>query len=200
MVSTTLIQALTRKGYTVSVFATSGQAVAYLTSQIHGCSVGFGDSLTLATLGLADCLAQTNEVFDPGRCAENEFIQESIRALTTDVFLTSVNGVSETGELVNLDGTGNRIAGSLFGHRKVYFIFGTNKIEPTLDKAIWRARNIAAPQNARRLALNTPCAILGDRCYDCQSLDRICNAMTIYFQKMDSVESEIIIIEEKLGY
>ncbi len=199
MLSDKLIQALTSKGHLVSFFSTSAEAVDYLAEQVQGCTVGFGDSATLATMKLAERLSETNQVHDPATCMAQDFHDEGIKALTTDVFFTSVNGVAETGELVNIDGTGNRISGSLFGHRKVYFVFGTNKIEPTLDRAIWRARNIAAPQNAKRLSCRTPCAIKGDRCYDCTSPDRICNAMTIHFRKMDSIDSEIIIIEEELG-
>ena len=194
-----LISALKRKGYIVTFFRTSPEAVDYLVGQLQGCTVGFGDSATLASMKLADRLAKKNRVFDPGACYAQDFFDEGIKALTADVFFTSVNAVSETGELVNIDGTGNRIAGSLFGHRKVYFVFGTNKIEPTLERAIWRARNIAAPRNAMRLSCQTPCAIKGDRCYDCASPDRICNAMTIHFQKMNPIESEVIIIDEELG-
>jgi hypothetical protein len=107
------------------------------------------------------------------------------KCLTTQAYLTSVNAASETGELVNIDGTGNRIAASLFGHEKVCFVFGVNKIEPTLEKAIWRARNIAAPKNAKRFGLKTPCAVKGDCCYDCSSPDRICNVLSIYQKKMN---------------
>lgn len=194
-----LVQSLLGKGYRVSYFNTSEQAADYLAEQVQGCTVGFGDSATLAELHLADRLSPANQVIDPSHLSENHFIAEATRSLTAEVFFTSVNGVAETGELVNLDGTGNRLAGSLFGHRKVYFVFGSNKIEPTLERAIWRTRNIAAPQNARRLGCRTPCAVKGDHCYDCSSPDRICNAMTIYFHKMASVDSEIIIIDENLG-
>lgn len=85
----------------------------------------------------------------------------------------------ETGEMVNIDGMGNRVAGSVFGHEKVYFAVSVNKLEPTLTEAVYRARNTAGPKNARRYKLNTPCAVKGDRCYDCKSSDRICNTMNI---------------------
>jgi len=109
--------------------------------------------------------------------------------------------MAETGELVNIDGTGNRVAASLFGHQKVYFVIGTNKIEPTLEKAVWRARNVAAPINAKRFNADTPCAKKGDRCYDCSSPERICNALVIYLKKMNDIEDvEIILIDEELGF
>ncbi len=85
------------------------------------------------------------------------------------MYITSVNGMAETGELINIDGNGNRVASSLYGHKKVWFIVGRNKLAPTYEEALWRTRNIAAPKNAQRLGRKTPCAVHGDRCYDCKS-------------------------------
>lgn len=190
-----LIQTLKKFGYEVSYFESKDEATAYILETVKGVSVGFGDSATLSSMGLAEKLSVCNEVFDPSTYAGEAFLAMGRKALNADVFFTSVNGVAETGELVNLDGTGNRIAGSLFGHKKVFFVFGTDKIEPTLEQAIWRTRHIAAPQNAKRLGCKTPCAIKGDRCYDCSSPDRICNGLVIYLRKMNDVETEIIILE-----
>ncbi|MBC7076652.1 MAG: lactate utilization protein [Syntrophomonadaceae bacterium] len=193
------IRALQKNGYKVSFFESSTAAVKYIVENVRGEKVGFGDSLTLATLKLAEYLAEYNSVVDPSKCSGDEFFEVAKEAMLTDVFFTSVNGAAESGELVNIDGAGNRIAGSLFGHKKVFFVFGTNKIEPTLEKAIERARNIAAPQNAKRLGLKTPCAVKGDKCYNCSSPDRICNTLNIYLKKMEGVEVEVIIINERLG-
>ncbi len=195
------IESLKQKGYTVSYFENVKDAVNYLDHAIDNESVGFGDSATLLNMELFKRLSSHNEVFDPQNCAIGmNFIDTAKKCLTTNVFLTSINAMAETGEIVNIDGTGNRIAGSLFGHDKVYFVTGTSKLVPTLDDAIWRARNIAAPQNAMRLKLRTPCSKKGDRCYDCSSPDRICNGMMIHFRKMDDINMEIVIINEKLGY
>lgn len=113
-------------------------------SQIDNKVVGFGDSMTLAAMDMYNRLSSHNIVHDPATAKDNdEFIEIAKRTLTTDVFLVSANAVTETGEMVNIDGTGNRVAGSIFGHDKVYFVIGTNKICPTLDDAIYRARNIA---------------------------------------------------------
>lgn len=194
-----IIQSLKHNGYMVSFFERSDAAVEYIVQNVKGVTVGFGDSATLASMNLAKLLSEHNSVVDPGRCTGSEFNEIARETLTTDVFITSVNGASETGEMVNIDGTGNRVAGSLFGHKKVYFVFGINKIEPTLDKAIFRARNIAAPKNAQRFGYKTPCAVNGDRCYNCSSPDRICNTLNIYLKKMEGVEAEVIIIGEILG-
>ena len=107
--------------------------------------------------------------------------------------------MSETGELVNIDGTGNRVAGSLFGHEKVYFVVSLSKLCPTLDDAIFRARNVAAPKNAARHGFANPCALKGDRCYDCSARDRICNALVVHYRKMRGIEMEVVLIREALG-
>lgn len=146
-------------------------------------------------------LSSHNEVTDPQQYVEaDDFLTIARKCLTSDVYVSSVNALSETGEMVNIDATGNRIAGSLFGHEKVYFVVGVNKVVPTLEDAIWRARNIAAPRNAKRLHRRTPCAVRGDRCYDCASPDRICNGMVVYFRKTDDVEMVVVLVGTELGY
>lgn len=194
------IEALKERKYKVAYFDTSGAAREYLNGSIDGKTVGFGDSETLLGLGLYEALAAHNEVCDPMHLAPGETFRSTARkCLTTDVFLTSVNAIAETGEMVNLDGTGNRVAGSLFGHDKVYFVAGTNKIEATLNDAVRRARNVAAPQNAARHGFRTPCAVRQDRCYDCSSPDRICCCEMIYLYKMRFIEMEVVLIGEELG-
>ena len=121
-------------------------------------------------------------------------------AAGAQIYLTSVNGAAETGELINIDGTGNRVASGLFGHEKVYFIVGRNKVAPDYDAALWRARNIAAPKNAQRLGRKTPCAAKGDRCYDCKSPERICRALVVYWEKPNSMDMEVVLVDEDLGY
>lgn len=190
-----------RNRYQVSYFETSEQATNYLNTNINQQYVGFGDSNTLTTMNLYETLSTHNHVIDPGHCINgNDFKETAKECLTTDIFITSVNAATELGELINIDGTGNRIAGSLFGHDKVYFVIGINKFAPTLEEALWRARNVAAPLNAKRLNLRTPCAIKGDRCYDCASPDRICNGIMIYHKKMHDIDMEIVIVNQKLGF
>ncbi|MBX4268970.1 lactate utilization protein [Clostridium estertheticum] len=195
------ILALKKNNYEVSFFKTSEDAARYLESRLNDEYIGFGDSQTMFNMNLFDRFSSHNKVVDPKHCeAEATFRDTAIKCLTTDIFFTSVNALSETGEMVNIDGTGNRVAGSLFGHKKVYFVVSTNKIEPTLEAAIWRARNIAAPSNAKRLGIRTPCAEKGDRCYNCSSPDRICNGLLIYYKKMSNTDMEIVLIDEKLGF
>lgn len=196
-----LTEAFTLNGYIVKSFKTGSEATKYLADNIQNKSVGFGDSITLAQIKLQEKLRVHNEVFSPEHATTTEeFLDCAKKCLTTQIFVTSVNALSETGQLINIDGTGNRVAGSLFGHEKVYFVVGTNKVAPTLEAAMWRARNIAAPKNAQRLQLKTPCAKKGERCYDCSSLDRICNGIIIHYKKMRNISMEIILIDEPLGF
>ena len=124
---------------------------------------------------------------------------EREQAVGTQVYLTSVNGLAETGELINIDGAGNRVASTLYGHKKVYFLVGRNKLAPTYDEALWRARNIAAPKNAQRLQKKTPCAVKGDRCYNCKSPERICRGLVVLWGPMMGMEAEVILVDEDLG-
>ncbi len=173
----------------------------YLDEAIDGKTVGFGDSQTLYNMGLYEMLQTHNDVCSPMHLKDSETFDEVAKqCIKTQIYLLSVNGASEQGEMVNIDGHGNRVSCSLYGHEKVYFVFGINKIAPTLEDAIWRARNIAAPINAKRLGYKTPCAVKGDRCYDCNSSDRICNAMVLHLHKLSRCDVEVIVIGQELGF
>ncbi len=195
------IAALKRNGYQVSVFENKEEAAAYLNRQIDDTSVGIGGSITLQQLGIYESLSAHNQVSWHWYCADGQTPDQARHAAAqAKVYLASVNAISEDGELVNIDGHGNRLASTLYGHDKVCFVAGINKIAPDLAAAVKRARNTAAPRNAQRLDCKTPCAACGDRCYDCRSQDRICNAMVIHYRKMTSCEMEVVLIKESLGY
>ena len=194
------IQNLRKNEFEVSYFETATEAAAYLDSRIDGKTVGFGDSETLRTMGVPELLEKHNTVYNPiGVHDDAEFAAITRRTQLTDVFLTSVNAIAETGQMVNIDGTGNRVAGSIFGHEKVYLVAGVNKIAPTLDDAIFRARNVAAPKNTKKFGYATPCAVKG-KCYDCHAPRRICNMMAVYMQKMNGMDMEVVLVGEELGF
>ena len=88
----------------------------------------------------------------------------------------------------------------MYGHKRVYFVVGINKIEPDYDRALWRARNVAAPKNAQRLGRKTPCAVKGDRCYDCKSPERICRGLVVLWEAVANMEMEVVLIDQDLGY
>ena len=193
--------AFQKHGFETSVFDSAADAAAYLNGKIDGMSVSYGGSMTVSQMGLLDMLKTHNDVIGHWDIPEGMSRQEVYaKAAVTDVYLCSANGASETGELVNIDGHGNRVSSALFGHKKVYFIVGVNKFTPTLEEAMWRARNIASPKNAQRLGRKTPCALKGDKCYDCNSPERICNGFVIHARKLSSCDTEIVLVNEALGF
>ncbi len=187
---------LERKGYKVSCFETKEEAAAYLNGQIDGVTVGIGGSMTVKEMGLLDMLRPHNDV------RWHWEGDDRMSAHATDVYLSSVNGIAETGEIVNIDGLGNRLAGTLFGHKKVYLIVGKNKIADDLEGAMWRARNVASPKNAIRFNVKTPCVASGGaKCFDCRSPERICKALLVFWERPDGIpDTEVVLINEDLGY
>lgn len=192
-----LKQNLLREGFLVSCFDTAQEACAYLNSAIDGVTVGFGGSQTVRDMGLYEQLSAHNQCYWHWDKVNNVIPPEATNA---QVYITSLNGVSENGELINIDGGGNRVASSLYGHQKVYFIIGENKIAPDYDAALWRARNIAAPLNAKRLEKHTPCVQTG-RCMNCTSPERICRALVVLWEKpVLTQDMEVVIVRQSLGF
>lgn len=194
-----LQQSLEAEGFSYRYFETAKAAADYLDSSLDQKTVGMGGSMTIKDMGLYDRLSKHNEVFWAWKTPGEETMQKAGQA---QVYLTSVNALAETGELINIDGNGNRIAASLYGREKVCFIVGVNKVDPSYEDALFRARNVAAPLNARRLQRKTPCATKDElKCYNCKSPERICRGLSVLWRNMNGVgESEVILIGENLGY
>lgn len=181
-----------------SYFETKEEAASYLKEQIRGTTVGFGGAMTSKEMGLYELLKEENTVYwhwiTPG-------LETLKQAQNAEVYILSANGVSETGELVNIDGNGNRVASSIFGPKKVYYIVGKNKIAPDLSSAMKRARDVAAAKNAVRLNRATPCAANGgEQCYNCNSPERICGVTVIVERPSTGMDVEILFVNEELGY
>ena len=121
------------------------------------------------------------------------------QAFTCDVFLTGTNAITETGELVNIDGIGNRVAAMTFGPESVIVIAGINKVVPTVMDAANRARNTAAPINAQRFDIKTPCKIDGT-CHDCNSPDSICSYIVRTRRCKPNGRIKVILVGESLGF
>ena len=192
---------LEKRGFQVSCFETGKEAAAYLVSTIHNEEIGIGGSVTIQQLGLYEQLLKENKVYWPwkplGGIDDQKMRELAHRAR---IYFSSVNGLAETGEIINIDGTCNRISATLYGPKKVYLIVGANKIAPDYDQALYRARNVAAPLNCQRLNRKTPCAVKGDKCYDCNSPERICRGLTVLWRKPTGAEYEVVLINENLGY
>ena len=167
-----------------------------------GTKVGVGGSITIRELGILEPLKERgNIVYDHWAAGLSREQSREIRKsqLTSDLFLSSSNAVTMEGELVNVDGIGNRVGAITFGPKKVIIVAGYNKIVKNLDAAIKRVRNEAAPPNSRRLNLNAPCAKIGT-CTDCDSPDRSCRVMVIHERKPALTDMLIILVGEELGY
>ena len=194
-----LKQTLEQNGFTVTVFAAGAEAADYLNREIDGVTVGCGGSMTLRQLGLYESLSAHNTLYYHGLSDDPKEAQR--QAMSTEVYLLSANGIAEdTGEIISIDGTGNRAASTLFGHKKVYFVAGRNKVSPDFASALHRVRNVVAPKNAQRLGRKTPCAKNADRCYNCKSPERICRGLVVHYQRMLSMEMEVVLVDEDLGF
>lgn len=194
-----LTENLEKNGFMVSYYETGVEAVKAIAGAVNGKTVGIGGSKTIEALGLFEALKDHNSVSWHWKQTSPDANDVSAQA---QVYLTSANGVAETGEIINIDGTGNRIAAAQYGREKVYIIIGVNKIAPDYERALWRARNIAAPLNAKRLDRKTPCALSSEmKCYDCDSPERICRGLSVFYRKLNGVKDcEVVIINEELGY
>jgi hypothetical protein len=122
-----------------------------------------------------------------------------LQAYASDVFLASSNAITEDGILVNIDGNSNRVSAIAYGPKKVIMIVGMNKVTPDVDSAMKRARNVAAPINAQRFGLQTPCSKTGT-CMDCKSPDTICCQFLITRYSRHADRIHVILVNEDLGF
>lgn len=194
---------LIRRGYTVTCCETAAECADYLDRAIDGVTLGIGSSATVQQLGVLPRLKRHNTVYwhqDPEQLAELGHSAIRNLAKDADCYMCSVNGMSQDGVIINIDGAGQRLSAMTFGHKKIYLIVGVNKIAPDFEQALWRARNIAGPLDAQRLNCNTPCAAKADKCYDCQVPDRICRGFLVLDRAMTSAETEVVLVNESLGF
>ena len=189
------IKSLELRGFPVKFFATGTEAAEYLCGEIKDTSVGIGGSKTVEQLGLFEKLSESNTVYWHWRTPGHETLLKENEAA---VFLSSANAISEDGQILNIDGRGNRLAGQVFGKKKTYIIAGTNKICPDFESALHRARNVAAVENVKRFPFDVPCKLDG-KCHDCRSPQRACNALLVLWGPMMDMEMEIVLIDEELG-
>ena len=192
---------LEKNGFAVSCFENKEAAADYLDRQIDGKSVAFGGSVTVREMGLYERLGKHNRVVWHWEIPEGKTNNEVLlEAMTTDIYIASANAIAKTGEIINIDGRGNRITSLVFGHNKVYYVIGRNKIAEDFHSAVERARNVACPMNSKRLSRKTPCAAEGKKCFDCNSPERICRTMTVTWRPSMGLDVEIVLIDEDLGF
>ncbi len=200
-----VLGALKKKGFDPYFFETADEARHFIIERIEPQeTVGIGGSTTLREgLGIVEALRKRgNKVCDHWDAYEDpaQRLELKRKQRGMDVFLSSVNAITSEGVLVNLDGGGNRVAGTCCGPKKVIIAAGTNKIVDSLDMAIHRTQHQAAVINAMRLKRKTPCAETGV-CSDCDSPERICAALLILLKKPNDINLfTVVLINEEMGY
>ena len=182
------VAALVRRGYEATAVATKEEAAALVMAEAEAAqSVGWGSSETIKALGVREAIA-----------AAGKEIRDHQTQM--DLFLLSANAMTEDGIIVNIDGTGNRVAASIFGPKRVVYVVGRNKlVAGGVVEAIGRAKRGACGPNCRRLGKKTPCAATG-LCGDCDSPDRICKVTAVFDRCPTHTSTRVIVVDEDLGY
>lgn len=188
------------KGY----YCHSPQEVLSLLSTLipSGTSVSWGGTMTLKELGVVTSLKSRNDItiLDRSLAKSQEEIDTIYRQVfSSDTYLMSSNAITIDGQLLNIDGTGNRVAALIFGPKQVVVIAGMNKVCRNLEEAMSRVKNIASPPNCIRLNKKTPCAANGT-CADCLSSDCICNQIVTTRNSRDPERIKVILVEGNWGY
>lgn len=168
----------------------------------EGNSVSFGGSMTLEETGILEALRNRGDIrlIDRANARNAQEMKQVYRdALSADCYFMSTNALTEDGELVNIDGNGNRLAALIYGPDQVIIVTGLNKVVPTVEDAVRRVRHTATPLNCIRLNRNTPCASTGT-CADCLAPDCICNQVVITRRSGNPDRIKVILVGEALGY
>lgn len=180
------------------------QVVQYVLGMIPAqASVAVGGSMTMVETGLLDALRSSSDLrfidrYEAG-IGPDQTMERLREGLTADVFVSSVNAITEDGQLLFVDGNCNRVSSILFGTKKVILVAGCNKICADTNSGLDRITYISAPANAKRLARKTPCTKTG-RCEDCSSPERICNATVIVHKQADPQRMHVVLVGADLGY
>lgn len=199
----TVLKNLEKRNITGCYCATSEDARKEVTSFLsNGTTVSFGGSMTLEESGVLDLLRQNDSIHLIDRAkakTPEETTQMYHDALSCDLYLMSTNAIATDGTLVNIDGTGNRVAALIYGPSRVLILAGMNKVVPSAEEALSRVHHTATPMNCKRLDKKTPCAITGV-CADCLSSDCICNQVVFTRRSAIPGRIHVILIGEELGY
>ena len=197
-----VVEQLQRRHFEAFYFESKDNAVEKIFSLIPKTDVvSWGGSMTLLALGVQKKLYEKGFTVIDRDTAKNaeEKLQLTRKALLCDTFLMSSNAITEDGQLFNIDGNGNRLGALVYGPKSVIVVAGMNKVVHTLEDAISRARNIAAPMNEQRFNGSTPCAKTG-LCADCVSPDCICAQMVATRLSRPAGRIKVVLIGDELGY
>ena len=196
-----LVKNLQSRHFDAWYCATKEEALEKALSLIpEGASIGWGGVMSANEIGLIDAVRNGNyHPIDREKCLTAEEREQAMKdAMFCDVFLTGANGLSLDGQMVNIDGTGNRVAATIYGPKEVLVIAGMNKVCDNLEEAVNRARQVAAPLNMQRFMKDTPCATTGV-CGDCKREGCICNQIVITRHCRPVGRIKFILVGENLG-
>jgi hypothetical protein len=198
----TAVKALIKSGFDAVYCPTVSEAAEYIINVAAGAfTIGFGGSMSVNELNVHERLkAGGKELLihsQPGLSPEQKMETRRLQ-LVCDLFLTGTNALTLDGKLVNIDGTGNRVAAMIFGPKKVIVVAGRNKIVANAAQAVERIKNIAAPANAKRLGYDVSCTKTGF-CSDCHSPQRICNITVILEKKPTYSDITVLVVNDDLG-
>ena len=165
-----------------------------------GATVGWGGAMSAQQIGLLDAMNNGEyNAIDRDKAPNPEERKKAMKnCLLADVFITGANALSMDGQMVNIDGNGNRVAAIVYGPESVVVIAGMNKVMDSIDAAVIRARTVAAPMNKQRFALQTPCEVTGT-CGDCKSEGCICNQILVTRNSKPAGRIKVILVGEELG-
>lgn len=201
--ASTMIKNLKKRNMEGFYCATAAEAREKALSLIaSGETVSFGGSMTIEECGILDALRAREDITLYDRATANNAEEMGVifrQAFSADSYLMSANAITLDGELVNIDGNGNRVAALIFGPKQVIVVAGMNKVAATEEDAVHRARNMAAPPNCIRLNKKTPCSATG-RCGDCYGEESICSQIVVTRRSSQKYRIKVILVGEELGY
>jgi hypothetical protein len=198
-----IVKALQKRDFNAEFFATADRAAEEILKLIpKDVSVGIGGSVTIRELGIIEKLEQRGTKlvhhWKQGISKEEDRAIRKKEGLC-DYYLTSANAITKDGDIINIDGIGNRVAHMIYGPENVIIIAGYNKIVSDIDEGILRSKEIAAVVNAHRLSTKTPCATSGT-CVDCDAPGRICRVTTIIQYRPWQTNIHVMLVNESLGF
>lgn len=202
MLATKIIDGLKSRNMTGYYAHSKEEALQIALSIIpEGSTVARGGSMSMNEIGLTEALENGNYQFTNREVIKDPVVkrQAELDTYDSDVFVCSTNAITEDGVLVNIDGNANRVSALVYGPRKVVLIVGMNKVCADVDAAMKRARNEAAPINAQRFGLSTPCSKTG-ACMNCKSPDTICCQFLITRYSKHTDRIHVILVNDTLGF
>ena len=197
------VKNLKNHGFDAHCVSTIEEAKSAILDMVSGFETfGFGGSDTTRRLGILEELQEKGKTIYDHRqkgLSKEDTLDIRLHQGRCDCFFCSANAISATGEIVNVDGAGNRVTAMTFGPKKVVIVAGMNKVRLTLESALQRVREVAGPMRAKSLGRETPCAETGI-CSDCNSPQRICNATTILHRKPSLIDISVFLVNQSLGF